>query len=272
MKGYKSNKQMSQYIYLIRSREFVNNGEPTYKIGKTTQELPVRLIRYPPGSKLILCLEVTDCHSLEKILIKKFHKIFVHRPEYGDEYFTGNVRTMIQTIYKTYDILETKFDVLKEQERIKQYIEKNKLKNKTQKNKTFESILSEELNPVDLDFGKPDENEDNIEDKDNMDSEDDDIDLSIELDNANLENKSDSKTLKTFFKHIYDNKPKWYKEGQLVRMSVIEEAYNDYFGGITPRNIISRNLNQKMFLASERTNKSVNKKLVYLNELRRYFI
>lgn len=87
-----------------------------------------------------------------------------------------------------------------------------------------------------------------------------------------IDNSGESKTIKKFFKHIYESRPKWYKEGQLVSMSVIEKAYNDYFGGVTPKNIISRNLNQKMFLTSERTSKTVNKRLVYFNELRKYFI
>lgn len=92
-----------------------------------------------------------------------------------------------------------------------------------------------------------------------------------DLNNNDNDDLNDRKTLKKFFKYIYDNKPKWFKEGQLINMSIIEKEYNNYFGGITPRNIISRNLNQKLFTNGERTNKSVNKRLVSFNELKALF-
>lgn len=105
-----------------------------------------------------------------------------------------------------------------------------------------------------------------------------DTELEDTLNNEQSNDESDEtdlseeeKTIESFFKFIYDTKPRWYKEGGLVSMETLEKAYNNYFGVETPRNIISRNLNQKMFVYSERTNKSVNKKLVPFKELKKHF-
>ena len=86
------------YIYLIREREFIRCDEPTYKIGRTQQKPFVRFSQYPSGSEIILFVLVDDCFSAEKQLINTFKKSFTHKKEYGNEYFSGDVKEMIKTI------------------------------------------------------------------------------------------------------------------------------------------------------------------------------
>jgi hypothetical protein len=98
MCDYKNIKR--DYIYLIKEREFVRIGEDTYKIGRTQQNPPTdRLLQYPSGSEIILLTIVDDCFSVEKQLIKVFKQKFIHKKEYGNEYFNGDVKEMIKTIY-----------------------------------------------------------------------------------------------------------------------------------------------------------------------------
>jgi len=98
MCDYKNIKR--DYIYLIKEREFVRIGEDTYKIGRTQQNPPTdRLLQYPSGSEIILLTIVDDCFSLEKQVIKVFKQKFIHKKEYGNEYFNGDVKDMIKTIY-----------------------------------------------------------------------------------------------------------------------------------------------------------------------------
>lgn len=88
-----------EYIYLIRTREFIRLNEPTYKIGKTKQLPNNRLSGYPKGSEVILFITVENCDMVEDKLIKKFLKKFTQRSEYGREYFTGEISLMCKIIY-----------------------------------------------------------------------------------------------------------------------------------------------------------------------------
>lgn len=85
-------------IYIIQEREFINNGENTYKIGKTTQNIAVRTRSYPKNSELIYTYPVSDCDNIEKIVIDTFNELFEKMDCYGNEYYRGNVRDMAETI------------------------------------------------------------------------------------------------------------------------------------------------------------------------------
>ena len=84
----------SDYIYLIRTREFIQLNQPVYKIGRTKQPNFNRLKQYPKGSEVIDWLSCFNCIITEKILIKEFKQHFKHRPDLGNEYFEGNVIDM----------------------------------------------------------------------------------------------------------------------------------------------------------------------------------
>jgi hypothetical protein len=51
--------------------------------------------------------------------------------------------------------------------------------------------------------------------------------------NSHITVGTDKKTLKSFFKHIYDTKPNWYIENGKVSIKIIENAYREYFEDYT---------------------------------------
>jgi len=80
------------------------------------------------------------------------------------------------------------------------------------------------------------------------------------------------KTLKTFFKFICDTKPSWYLEGKLVELTIIENAYRDYFNDkSTSTAIISKNLKDKLYNYSTRTHNIARKQLVSFKTLQKFF-
>ncbi len=89
---------MSHYIYLLQEREFIKTNENIYKIGKTTQQNNERFKQYPKGSVLLLQTICSNCHSIEKELIKQFKNKFKQRNDIGIEYFEGNLQDMIHII------------------------------------------------------------------------------------------------------------------------------------------------------------------------------
>jgi hypothetical protein len=85
-------------IYLLQEREFLKDKEDTYKIGHTTQKLLTRMSQYPKGSRIVYSSVVPNSKDSETNLKKLFNEKFTHKPEYGTEYFNGNLYEMIQTI------------------------------------------------------------------------------------------------------------------------------------------------------------------------------
>jgi len=85
--------QTDGHLYIIQEREFKRLGEHTYKIGKTTRDL-VRFKQYPKGSILCMMISSPNIDRRERILINLFKERFQHRPEYGSEYFSGNLNDM----------------------------------------------------------------------------------------------------------------------------------------------------------------------------------
>jgi hypothetical protein len=90
---------MSQYIYLLREREFIKTKENIYKVGRTEKENLKRFNQYPKGSELLFQMICNDCKSIEKKVLKKFNKKFELKEEIGKEYFEGDYKNMIKVIY-----------------------------------------------------------------------------------------------------------------------------------------------------------------------------
>jgi len=90
-----------EYIYLLILREFKNSKENVYKIGRTKQENHKRFNQYPKGSSLLLQIICNDCTKNEKDILKIFREKFKHRTEFGNEYFEGNYKEMINIIFST---------------------------------------------------------------------------------------------------------------------------------------------------------------------------
>ena len=96
-------KQMVEYIYLIREREFKYSNKPVYKIGRTNK-IATRMNSYPKDSEVYLIEPVYNSVFVEKELISIFEDIYERATtedgtEYiGNESFVGNVNEMIYII------------------------------------------------------------------------------------------------------------------------------------------------------------------------------
>lgn len=88
---------MSEGIYLIHTREFVNSKEPIYKIGRSIN-INTRILQYPKGSNVLCSIKCENSNLCEKELIKLFTKLFKIRKDYGNEYFEGDHDNMIFVI------------------------------------------------------------------------------------------------------------------------------------------------------------------------------
>lgn len=88
----------SHYIYLLIEREFINTGEPIYKIGKTTQRNFARFKDYPKDSEVLLYLKCLNCHAAEKAILELFRKKYQAMNQYGHEYFKGDPHGMMRDI------------------------------------------------------------------------------------------------------------------------------------------------------------------------------
>jgi len=86
-----------QFIYLVKTREFINSGESIYKLGKTRNPKN-RLSSYPKGSRVYLLLKCFDCDKFEKDLLLDFSCNFSRVKDIGLEYFEGDIDEMIDKI------------------------------------------------------------------------------------------------------------------------------------------------------------------------------
>jgi hypothetical protein len=90
---------MTEYIYLLQLREFLNTD--IYKIGMTKNNNLTRFNQYPKGSVLQFQLCCKDCKKLERDIIKIFKAKFKQRKDYGNEYFQGDLKEMTKIIFKS---------------------------------------------------------------------------------------------------------------------------------------------------------------------------
>jgi hypothetical protein len=89
----------TNYIYLVKEREFIKTNENIYKIGRSKQENTKRFLQYPKGSELILQEVCIDCIKTEKMIINEFKKHFIHRKDIGNEYFEGDYLKMRKIVW-----------------------------------------------------------------------------------------------------------------------------------------------------------------------------
>ena len=93
----------SEYVYVIREREFIKTSEPVYKIGRTKQNTNNSIRRfdeYPKGSEPIFLMKVESSVKSEADMLKELKKDFKQRTDYGKEYFEGDVDKIILIIVK----------------------------------------------------------------------------------------------------------------------------------------------------------------------------
>jgi hypothetical protein len=229
----------AHFIYLIRTREFKLQNEPTYKIGKTTQSPEDRMHGYPKGSEIYLFIRVNNCHVMEPRILDKFHEVFVFRSDFGKETFSGNVDDMCSVIYKEIDA------------------EIFERRNKTINAIIIENIKIKEQKQVELQARLPDlllgtfiAAEDNINTDDNIDTEQSFINESKEprdpdvsghmikslyehLCDVTINKITATETVEDFTSYIKENKPSWYKPGTLMDKDILYNKYVEQYGEIS---------------------------------------
>jgi hypothetical protein len=89
----------TNYIYLLHEREFIRTSEDVYKVGMTRQPNLERFHNYPKGSILLFQMECFDCRFVESIVLQVFKDRFDKCCFYGNEYFKGNKKSMIDIIH-----------------------------------------------------------------------------------------------------------------------------------------------------------------------------
>lgn len=89
----------TNYIYLIHEREFIRTSEDVYKVGMSRQPNLDRFNNYPKGSILLFQMECIDCRFVESIVLQVFKGRFYKCFFYGNEYFKGNKKSMIDIIH-----------------------------------------------------------------------------------------------------------------------------------------------------------------------------
>ena len=84
-----TNERQYEYVYLLRTREFIRLEENVFKIGRTTK-LKQRFSQYPRSSELIRFWMVKDSVWVEKKIKEILKEKFIQRMEYGFEWFEGD--------------------------------------------------------------------------------------------------------------------------------------------------------------------------------------
>jgi hypothetical protein len=112
----------TQYVYLLKEREFVKTNENIYKIGKTRQHNNKRFFAYPKDSILLFQILCDDCDKLENDIIKVFKKKYNQCKNIGIEYFEGDCNDMIDTIFYL------KKNMYDDVNKMNENLEKNKIK------------------------------------------------------------------------------------------------------------------------------------------------
>lgn len=85
------------YIYVILTREFLNNKQSVLKIGYT-KNIITRFADYPKGSKLALAIFTDNVKDTEKRVLKKCKELFIQRKDIGLEYFEGITENILQNV------------------------------------------------------------------------------------------------------------------------------------------------------------------------------
>ena len=90
---------ITNYIYLLHEREHIRLSENVYKVGMTRQPNLERFNNYPKGSILLFQMECINCKFIESIVLQAFKDRFEKCCFYGNEYFRGNKKDMMEIIY-----------------------------------------------------------------------------------------------------------------------------------------------------------------------------
>jgi hypothetical protein len=88
-----------QYIYIIKEREFINTNENVYKIG-SSMSVNENMSYIPRGSNIHMMVKVENAANVEEEIITQLKKCksLIHYSCIGDEYFQGDIITIINAV------------------------------------------------------------------------------------------------------------------------------------------------------------------------------
>lgn len=89
----------TEFIYLLKEREFIKTNESILKIGRSGQSNLKRINAYPKDSILLYYRACIDSKSIENIVKKLFITKYKQRKDIGAEYFEGDFIQMINDIH-----------------------------------------------------------------------------------------------------------------------------------------------------------------------------
>lgn len=216
--------QRPEYLYMLIKPEFIKSEETIVKIGRTERPFVESFKEYPNGSVILGVGHVKNCILGEKLLISEFKKYYQRRLDIGLEYFSGNLKMMKKTFYDTlYRIAESELKVIP-------------------------------INSISTNIA----HNNSITDTDNIDAnftDEDIIDVTTAVNIPIITNTTRTMEVKgydSFCKHVYETRPDWYRENQLVAVEIIYNEYQKYSGDYEVRDaVVSRNLGGKMFEKGE---------------------
>jgi hypothetical protein len=90
---------MTDYIYIIHTRECIKCNENIYKIGRTQTGSKKRVSTYPNDSVLIAQFNVNDAVKSEKEILTLCKNKYKQIRKYGIEYFQGDISSIKNDVY-----------------------------------------------------------------------------------------------------------------------------------------------------------------------------
>ncbi len=277
-----------QTIYLLRIGPHAIYNEATFKVGKTTREMDIRLSEYPKGSHIMRNYDVENCHKLEKLIMADFDLCFVKRRDLGLEYYTGNPYLMMDIMHDHID-REIKMSLaLRERPGIVRNIEMiiarhanahildSEILNtdKYLDDLQFSHSSEDEIDVTPIKIATVDLSKDNIDDIDNIDtapvSDTQQNFINIEersIGSNESEEEKDDVYMLRFCRHIYNTTPSWYKPEEYVSLSIIAKELLESVPE-SPREITSLHKDLAMlFTGSKITSRGMSKKLISYEKL-----
>jgi hypothetical protein len=89
------------YLYVIWLREFLEQDEPVYEVGHTS-DLCERLAQYPKESRLLFSVWIEDTRESERQVYAVLNDFFLHRTDIGRNYYEGNLQRILRVIWDAY--------------------------------------------------------------------------------------------------------------------------------------------------------------------------
>lgn len=128
-------KELLHYNYIIQTLPFLNTD--IYKTGRTNKKPIKMLSKYPRGSQEHLIVKVKDSYFIEKQINIIFKIKYIHMKEIGNEYFKGDITSMIKTVCEIMEFYE-KLNIKNNSQNKN---DENKNNNENNNNKIVENIL-----------------------------------------------------------------------------------------------------------------------------------